>query len=167
MKLIDVFYQGEGLGEIGHLEASPEHTFSAVKALMIERHGITEEVFLFLEDCEEPVNEVVLVHQHASATGIKAHLHRCRRVEVSVTFNGETLHHRFSPATTVGHVKHWAAVTKLGMTEEESGEHVLQLPLTHHRPAPGTHIGALTTFPNCRVVFDLVADQRVNGAGAW
>ena len=43
------------------------------------------------------------------------------------------------------------------------GEHVLQIAGTHDRPTPSTHIGALVTHPNCRIAFDLVANERVQG----
>ena len=50
------------------------------------------------------------------------------------------------------------------MTEEEAGEHVLQIAGTQDRPPPGAHIGTLTSCPACRVHFDLVPDERINGA---
>jgi hypothetical protein len=50
------------------------------------------------------------------------------------------------------------------MTPEEASEHVLQILGTQDRPSPGTHLGALTKCPHCRLAFDLVPDQRVNGA---
>ena len=31
MTAIDIFYQGEGIREIAHFEASPEHNFAAIK----------------------------------------------------------------------------------------------------------------------------------------
>jgi hypothetical protein len=65
---------------------------------------------------------------------------------------------------TVARIKHWAAVTKFGMTEEEAGEHLLQIAGTQDRPTPGTHIGTLASSPECRVRFDLVPNERVNGA---
>jgi hypothetical protein len=55
-------------------------------------------------------------------------------------------------------------VTKFGMSEEEAGEHVLQIAGTHNRPAPGTHIGALVSHGQCRIAFNLVPEERVNGA---
>jgi hypothetical protein len=61
-------------------------------------------------------------------------------------------------------VKRWAAEHKFGMSEEEAGEHVLQIAGGHDRPAPGTHIGSLTDSKACGLAFDLVADERVNGA---
>ena len=78
----------------------------------------------------------------------------------------DAAHHKFGPGTTVARVKHWAAVQKFHMSEEEAGEHHLQITGTQDRPAPGMHIGTLASCPECRVRFDLVPDERVNGAAA-
>lgn len=163
MKNTDIFYQGEGVRDVEHLEVGPDHTFGALKALLIEKHGLAAEVFIFLEDCDEPIDEVVVVCEHAGPASVKAHVHRCRHVEVAVTFNNEIVHHHFGPGTTVARVKRWAAVDKFKMTEAEASEHVLQIAGTHDRPAPGTHLGSLVACPKCRIEFDLVPDQRING----
>jgi hypothetical protein len=164
MTSIDIFYQGEGLREIEHIEVGAEHTFSTLKALIIEKHGLQEDTLIFLEDSDEPVDEAVVVREHVGPTGLKAHLHRCRHIEVDVRFNNETVHHRFGPGATIARVKRWAAEHKFGMTPEEASEHVLQILGTQDRPSPGTHLGALTKCPHCGLAFDLVPDQRVNGA---
>jgi hypothetical protein len=164
MTPIDLFYQGEGLGEIQHLELEPHATFAILKLRLIEVHGIPHGALLFLEDEDDPLDDHGLVRERASHKGLKVHIHRCRHVEVTVTFNGETVEHRFSPSATMAKVKRWAAEHKFGMTDEEAGEHVLQRAGSHDRPAPGAHIGALTDGKVCGLAFDLVADQRVNGA---
>jgi hypothetical protein len=164
MTSIDIFYQGEGIREIEHIEVGPDHTFGALKALLAERHGLQGELLIFLEDSDEPLDETVIVREHVSPTGLKAHLHRCRHIEVDVRFNNEMAHHRFGPAATIARVKRWAAEREFGMSPEEASEHVLQIAGTQERPSPGAHIGALTSCPNCRLVFDLVPDHRVNGA---
>jgi hypothetical protein len=166
VKPIDIFYQGEHIREIDHLEADAKETFGTVRARLMEKHELDADVLLFLEDGEEPLNEAVTVETVAGKGGVKAHLHRCRRVEVAVTFAGETVNRDFGPGTTVAAVKRWAAEGKFGMTKEDAGEHVLQIAGTHDRPSPGTHIGTLAACPACRVIFDLVPDQRVNGASA-
>jgi hypothetical protein len=163
MTPIDLFYQGEGLGKVEHLEIEPDATFAIVKTILREKHGLAIEALLFIEDHEDPVEEAVCVREHAGHKGLKVHLHRCRHLEVTVTFNGTTAEHRFSPAATVAKVKRWAAEHRFGMTEEEAGEHALQVVGTHDRPTPGTHIGALTDGRVCGLAFDLVADERVNG----
>src|SRR5713101_556520 len=123
MKSIDIFYQGEGIGGIEHLEVGPDDTFNAVKARLTEKHGLDRATLIFLEDHDEPIDEAVLVRDRAGAAGVKVHVHRCRQVVVTVTFNGETVERRFGPGATVAHVKRWAAEEKFGMNKDEAGEH--------------------------------------------
>lgn len=164
MTSIDIFYQGEGIGEIAHLELEPDAVFAILKARLIEKHGVGHGALLFLEDEDEPLDESTLVKDRATSKGLKVHIHRCQHVEVTVTFNGETVERRFPPSATVARVKNWAAEKKFGMSEDEAGEHVLQIAGTHDRPAPGAHIGSLTDGKVCSLAFDLVPDERVNGA---
>ena len=163
MQAIDVFYQGEGIGEIEHFEAEPDLSFAAVKAILIEKHRLGDDVLIFLEDEDEPVDEARAVGDHAGPRGVKSHVHRCRHIEVEVTYNGETVHHRFGPGTTIARVKRWAAEKEFGLGPDEAAEYVLQLAGSHDRPAPGVHLGALARCPHCRVAFDLVPDHRING----
>jgi hypothetical protein len=163
MTSIDIFYQGEQIREIEHIEIDDGHSLGTVKALILQKHGGDASLFLFIEDDDQPLDEAALIATLALGSGCKLHLHRCRHIEVAVTFAGETVDHRFSPGTTIARIKRWAAEHKFGMTEEEASEHRLQITGTDERPAPGTHIGTLATCPACRVSFDLVPDERING----
>lgn len=165
MKTIDVYYQGEGINGIEHLEIASNQSLTNAKILISEKHGLQDDIILFLEDCEDLLDVSEVVDTYAGQAGIKAHVHRCRHIEVSVSFASDTVHHRFGPGTTIAHVKRWAAVKEFGMTEEDAGEHVLQIAGKTDRPTPGIHIGTLTSCPNCHVAFDLVPDQRINGSG--
>jgi hypothetical protein len=164
MTTIDVFYQGEHIREIEHLEIDDGYSVGAVKTLILQKHGGDAAILLFLEDADEELDEATLITTLGCVSGLKLHLHRCYHVEVEVTFAGETVHHKFRPGATVARIKCWAAERKFGMTEEEASEHRLQITGTQDRPAPSTHIGTLATCPACRVAFDLVPDERVNGA---
>ena len=163
MNSIDVFYQGEGVTGIEHAEFPANTTLAALKAQLSKKHGLGEDVLVFVEDGEEPADNGKHLGDFAGPTGVKVHLHRCRRIEVKVTFNNETVEDKFAPGTTVARVKRWAAEKKFGMSPEEAGEHVLQLTGTKDRPSPSTHIGALVTHDKCALAFDLVPDERVNG----
>src|SRR4051812_33338979 len=123
MSGIDVFYQGEGIAGIQHLEFPADETVTALKLHLTKKHGFTEDVLIFIEDEEEPVEGEKRLQHCAGPAGIKVHLHRCRRVEVKVVFNGQTVEHEFAPGTTVARVKHWAAEKKFGMSKEEAAEH--------------------------------------------
>jgi len=165
MKDIDIFYQLEGISEIQHILAPPDETVAALKARIKAKHGISDDAWLFVEDDDGDIDESKSVGAIATSAGVKVHLHRCRRVDVTVAFAGRTLEHKFAPGTTVARIKRWAA-QELGMSKEDVGEHVLQISGTHHRPTPSTHIGTLAKCPACRIAFDLVPDERVNGSSA-
>lgn len=165
MKTVDVFCQGEGIGEIAHIELEPDATFAVLKSRLAEKYQIPDHVLLFVEDEDEPIVECVLVKERATAKGLKVHIHRCRHIKVIVMFNGKTAECHFPPSATVARVKGWAAQKEFGMSEDEAGEHVLQIAGTHARPASGTHVGALTDDKaDDSVAFDLVPDERINGA---
>jgi len=164
MTTIDIFYQGHGITEFEQIEMHADHTIAVFKAMVVEKHGLTGEVLVFVEDQETPLGEHIIISEVCFERTAKLHLHHCREIAVTVTFAGQTVHHKFGPAKTVGAVKNWAAIKKLGMTPAEAGEHLLQISGTQDRPAAGTHIGALTRAPVCSVKFDLVPDERVNGA---
>lgn len=164
MNLINLFCQGEGIGEILHIEIEPDVSFAILKSRLAEQHRIPDDVLLFIEDEDEPIDETVLVKDRATATGLKVHIHHCRYVKVIVMFNARAVECNFPPSATVARVKRWAAEREFGMSEDEAGEHVLQIAGTHDRPAPGTHIGALTDDRADSLSFDLVPDERVNGA---
>lgn len=164
MTTIDIFYQGHGIAEFEHVELRNNQTVAEFKAIITEKHGLGGELLAFIEGQEEPIAEDAIIGEVCFGPSAKLHIHPCRKVHVEVTFAGETVHHPFGPATTVGAVKNWAAIDKFGMSEAEAGEHLLQIAGTKDRPTAGTHIGSLTTAPECRVKFDLVPDERVNGA---
>ena len=127
MKSVDLFCQGEGIGEIVHIELELDATFSVLKARLTEEYRIPDDALLFSEDEDEPIDESVLVKDHATAKGLKVHIHRCRHVKVTVMFNGKTVECHFPPSATVARVKRWAAEKEFGMSEDEAGEHVLQV----------------------------------------
>lgn len=166
MTSISIFYQGEGIPDIDHLEVDGDETLASIKAAILKKHGLPPETILFLEDGEDAADESRKLREHATRAGVKVHVHRCRKVEVSVTFNGETVSHRFAPGVTVARVKTWAAERKFKMTPQEAGEHVLQIAGTQERPDPGTHLGRLVSSPKCEIAFDLVPNERINGAPA-
>lgn len=164
MKFIDLFYQGEGLDEIQYLEFDGEAPFSELRLHLCEKHGFDPSVQIFLEDADDPVSDDTQIKECCTSKGLKLHFHRCRHIEVQVTYNGDDVRRRFRPGATVARVKHWAAEKKFGMSEEVAGEHMLQISGSHERPTPSTHIGTLTTCGSCAVSFDLVPDERINGA---
>lgn len=164
MQALPIFYQAENLGRIERASFPVNVTLADVLVEICGRHGCDITALLFLEDADEPAELTVRLGDLADSKGLKVHMHRCRHIGVSVTFNGKTQEHRFAPGTTVARVKHWATQQAFPMSPEQAAEHVLQLVGGTERPSPGTHLGSLTVHPHCQVRFDLVPNERVNGA---
>lgn len=162
MKHLNVFYQVEGNRAQQLVEVSPDESVAHLKQRIADKHGLSGPLLLFLEDSENAADENATVGSLATEKGAKVNVHHCARIAVMVAFGQRVIEDLFGPGVTVAHVKKWAA-KELGMSPEDAGEHVLQLAGSHDRPPPSTHIGSLVTHPNCRVAFDLVADERVQG----
>ena len=164
MTTIAIFYQAEARERVEHASYAAETTFAEVLADLRMKLGVDEGALLFVEDAEGPCDLGVRLRDLSHGKSLKVHLHRCLQIAVSVIFNGSAKEHRFSPAATVAHVKRWATEKGFGMSPEEAAEHVLQLSGTTERPNPGTHLGTLAKHPHCCASFDLVPNERVNGA---
>jgi hypothetical protein len=162
--MISVFYQAEGLRDIGRIELDPALTVARLKEELAKVLKLEGDISLFAEDDDEPLAAGVVIKDIAKPQGLKVHAHRCKEIAVAVNFNRKVARRVFRPGATVAKVKKWAAIKEFGMTPDEAGEHQLQIVGTHDRPAPNTHLGTLVMHPHCQIAFDLVPDERVNGA---
>lgn len=163
MDVVTIFYQAEGLAAADLIEVEREATLSSVRDTLIAKHALAPEVLLFVEDAEGPVDGARLVREIESVSGTKIHAHRCREVDVSVSYNGVTVKHRYAPGTTIARITRCAAIDDFHLSEEDAAEHVLQVKGSSVQPAPGTHVGALVRHPDCTIAFDLVPKVRVQG----
>jgi hypothetical protein len=83
---------------------------------------------------------------------------------VTVTYNGNEKHHRFSPATTIETVLAWTA-KKFGITPVDAEKLVLKLSDAEQPLKPDSHLGVLLHgHTHCSITMELVPDHgRVNG----
>lgn len=162
-----VYVQSEHFSDIKLVEIDDHASFDdlkqAVLALLpahIDRLGLTLSVEG--DDDEVADGNPTQVKHLAKEHGVRIHLHRCKHVDVRVHFGAEVAHHKFPPASTVGHVRQWAG-HKLGMQPGDIAEHVLQIAGTTEQPDVDVHIGTLTKCPDCSATFDMVPAHRING----
>lgn len=165
MDTIEVFLQGVGIPRIALIKVpSNGRVRDIVEAA--KAHGLrwteSREPQVWLENSDEPLDPELIF----ASAGVKArsrlHVHTCHRVKVTVNFQNASKSHPFAPATTIGVVKHWAD-DKFGLGEVDATEYALQLCNSTERPSEDTQLGALVSFPECDVCFDLVPKQRVEG----
>lgn len=165
MNAIQVLLQGECIPDIQVVELGVDDTAKDLleAAAKCRTGAIKGEFLVFVEGGDEPIAEVDKLPENKDRQPVPLHVHRCRKVLVTVTFNGLSKGHEFSPARTMADVKKFAAVREFGMKPADAAEHVLQFSGSAERPEPETHVGALVTCPDCRIAFDLVPHKRVEG----
>lgn len=165
-KSIELFLQGEGIQDIKLIRVPPDCTVHELIEKALAESGIphheTEGVFLFIEDHDEDLNLDASLGKAGIGHRHRIHCHRCRRIEVTVNFNGVSKLHTFSPSTTIKRIKHWAD-DQFGLKGVDATEHALQICGTNTRPDEDVHVGSLVRYPNCKVCFDLVPKKRVEG----
>ncbi len=110
------------------------------------------------DDCElkldEPLSKQGVRDRH------RVHVHRCRKIKVTLHFNEIVEHMEFPPSATIDRVKK-KFVHAIQMKPVDASEHVLQLCGCSDRPEGDTQIGSLAS--HCSVCLDLVPIKRIEG----
>ena len=164
MKTIDIFYQGEGIAALEHIEIGDHESFGdALRPDRREARARRRRLPVHRRRGRADRRRVAGREQGRSRRHQGPHppLPQGRRSRSTSRTSPCTT--PFAPGTTVARVKQWAAIHKFRMTEEEASHHHLQLAGTTVQPDPGTHIGALVGSGKCAVEFDLVSTPKVNG----
>jgi hypothetical protein len=164
MKQIDILLQGADIADIEIISLPAGSTYTdLLDEAARRREGGDGEFLIFLEDEEDPVEPKRKIAPSEPGRPHRVHVHRCRRIEVETSFNGESKAMSFAPGVTVGTAKRRIAQQLFGMDPKDAAEHVLQLAGNSERPEPDTHLGALVSEGQCRIAFDLVPLTRVEG----
>jgi hypothetical protein len=163
---IELFLQGEGIADITLVRVPRDGTARDIIEAA-KSHGLATpdgEALVLVEDAEEPLAPDARLEAAGIGHRGRVHVHRCRRVAVTVNFNADTQAEEFPPSATVGRVKKWAVGKKaFDLQGVDATEHVLQVCNSSTRPDEDVHIGTLVAVPGCGLCFDLVAKQRVEG----
>ena len=120
------------------------------------------DIHLTTEGEEEPHDR----HRKLSECGVKhrhhVHCHRCRKVAVTVFYNGEQSH-SFAPSATIEKVLQWALRT-FGLKGADALDKVLRLSDAPNDVLPeSAHIGSFVKAPACEVRLNLTGKVEVNG----
>jgi hypothetical protein len=118
---------------------------------------------VWLEEIDEEIELGITMEQ----AGIHHHHHvhrgNCRRVEVTVRFNGP-FERAFGPPATIKRVYSWASGPDgARLSPEQAAKHVLAVPGADHFLDSGVHIGSLVSHGSCSVTLDLLPRERFEG----
>jgi hypothetical protein len=166
MKKIELYVHSFNGVDPKLVTASEESTITELLEIIVASGGldgkVDEEILIFTEDCDEPVerhrklSECEIRHRH------HVHCHRCRKVQVSAFYNGEH-HETFGPATTVKRVLKWA-VSAFKLSPADAADKILVLKGHDTEELPlDAHIGSFTQPHHCSVELCLTAPVEVQG----
>lgn len=160
-----IFAESDNAEDVQALDVPDDATADAV-ADAARRAGLArdgEDVVVYLEDDDEPL---------AADAAIPSGEGPCRvlvgpraRIDVTVHYNGRHVGRAFSPATTIGRVRRWAA-RQLDISETEAVRAALQFCDTTVQPPIRRHLGALDRNRDRRLCFDFVPKKRIQGHGS-
>lgn len=166
MDKIEVFLQGEGMKDIVIVRVPKDGFVHELIAAAGEQGLPTDDegaqAVAFIENSETALDPDLSLEEAGISHRQHVHVHRGRKIEVTVSFNGIQKAREFPPSFTVGKVKKWT-VKEFGMAEVDATEHVLQISGSTIRPDEHTHIGNLVMCPQHQLYFDLVPKIRVEG----
>jgi hypothetical protein len=158
MKLL---LHGEGTRTIHPVEVEENIHLEEIILMYKDRFypGVAvEEIFLFVEDDEDPLPPH---HRHGKHHHHKIHGHRCRKIEVTIQFNGFDKSLVSSPAATGDKLKE-----KAGKLFDIAPIDLAALKLTESNGLDFNareHIGSIVSHGDCRALLLLVPDPQIKG----
>jgi hypothetical protein len=126
--------------------------------------GGGEEIAVFLEDQDEPLDAGSTPQEAGVADRSHVFRGRPRRIDVTVSFNGERRVREFGISTRVQRVFRWATGERgFALSMTDAAEHTLALAGTNEIPAGDVHLGSLDDASPGRVAFALIPKHRYEG----
>lgn len=162
MSKLKLFLQFEGHRAIEVASLGPEATpRDAVKAAVALGFSESPDASVFHGDQSDPLDLDTPLNRQGVKDKDRLHVHRCKKIHVTIAFASARKQHPFPPSATIEAVKRWF-VREIGMSEVDATEHVLQIAGTSDRPDPDVQIGSLTKR-ECSLDLVLVPIKRVEG----
>ena len=168
---IELFIHQQGAKPVT-LQVSPQSSISEV-AKTSEVAGLdTNNVYALLDTTERdevdqeqlnaPVDSRKRIEEFSTNRNCHLFFYRCRSVCVSVNYKCDTEHRHFSPHVKLKRILKWAKL-KLNLTDCEADNLILRLCEGDNRLRQHQRLGEVIRGECCKVCFDLVHEERVEG----
>ncbi|MCC7302469.1 MAG: hypothetical protein IT233_07500 [Bacteroidia bacterium] len=165
MKTIQLYLNGEGCPEPKLVEVSAEATIADVINKYREVANLhdakVDEIELFFEDEEQPKNKGHHIEQAGIKKRHRVHCHRCRKVAVTVEYNGQIKVLSVPPSATGAMILKKAA-KEFNISEKDAADLILKLP-NGNVLQKTDHIGSFVASPHCEIKLLLIHNTQVQG----
>jgi hypothetical protein len=160
--MIDIYVHTVDGADPKLVKASEESTIKQLIKQVTGEGADDGSFLLFIEDGEDAVQK----HQTLAESEIRhrhhVHIHKCKKVQVSVFYNGQK-QETFPPSAKVKRVLKWA-VKAFGLSPVEATDKFLALNSDKNAELPmDAHIGSFTADGECSINLCLVAPVEVQG----
>ena len=164
MDKIQIYLHGENHRDPKLIEVSENASVQEIISIYNKEFpgsGNETEIELFVEDEHDARQKHLKGEEHGIKKRHHVHCHRCKKVNVSVSYNSETKLFSVAPSTTVKKIEK-EALKEFKINEADAGDFLLKL-------EDGTvlqsteHIGSFTSYHNCQVSLYLTATKPIQG----
>lgn len=162
---LEIIVEGEGLADVETFRIPVGSPGSEIVSAVALKSGFpAEEGNLFLEDGDEPLDLAIVITEEG-VRGKVHHVHRARKIEVAVFYQGRQLDRRFPPSARVQRVLDWA-VGSDGFKIDRAIAPEMELAIHGQTTAlpKNAHIGRYLRHPHHKLDFDLIRGVVPNGA---
>lgn len=164
MKTIKIYLHGENNRDPKLIEVSEDASVNEVIIKYNQEFSTSyklEDVELFIED-EEGLKQKDEVGEKAGLK-MKAHIHchRCKKIAVVISYNGENKQFHFPPSITAKVILR-QGVHAFNISPSDAGDYLLKLD-DKTILQPSDHIGSYASFPHCQVILFLTPTKPVQG----
>ena len=148
-----------------HGEGGSQKLLKVVETILLkELHkeakmpAVNEKVFFFVEDGETELEGELTIEHHKIPHRQHIHCHRCHKIKVSVTYNGQ-VHKEFAPGTTGRKILKWA----LKDLKVDGVGYKLVMVGTNIELMADDHVGSFVKYPECKIELNLTKAVVVQG----
>ena len=162
-----IYLHGEGLKETKFIEIDSETNISEIIKEFEEITGVASTkdapVECYADDDDNPLDRSSTVGSKKIDKRSHVHCHRCRKVEVAVTYHGREEKFSFPPQTKVEKVFK-KAIKEFKISDSDASNLVLRLGSGQGEILQDDdHIGSFANYPACHLLLYLTPKKQVQG----
>jgi len=122
-----------------------------------------EDLEVYFQDNDEELQKDATLSSLKVIEGAHLHFSRCKKIVVTVIFNGSTFLHKFPPAQRIKHVLE-KSLKHFKIDPDDGSSLSLFLKANTDEPIPlDQHMGSLTDYPVCSVTLYLAKKKTFLG----
>lgn len=165
MKEIEVYVHGIG-NKVELIRVNEESlvvdVLKAAKNARLIDDASEDVMDVFIGDSDEPAHKEHRLHHLGVQERSHIICHHCKKIDVSISYNGVIKIDRFSPTAKVGVVLKWT-LRAFGLSGHDAAHMVLRVDGTQNDLPNDARIGSIVMRPHCSLKLYLTKLVRVEG----